>query len=91
MDRYCPEPFLAKFADGLPADARATAERMRAALSLYPCDMLFVHRDAESVGSSNRHRVAELLHETASLRKLPSFQHLETSQQIFLEACVKSC
>ena len=54
MDRHCPEPFLTRFADGLPPSARTTGERMRAAVALYPCDMLFVHRDAENTDVPTR-------------------------------------
>jgi len=54
MDQHCPEPFVARFADGLPPHARTTSERMKAAVSLYPCDLLFVHRDAESMDASTR-------------------------------------
>lgn len=54
MDQHCPQPFSARFADGLPQGARTTGERMRAAVDLYPCDLLFVHRDAESADSATR-------------------------------------
>jgi hypothetical protein len=37
---------------------RLLSERIRAALALYPCDLLFVHRDAE--GESRETRVAEI-------------------------------
>jgi len=35
---------------------RSTEARLRAALDLYPCDVLFVHRDAESQTSDLRRR-----------------------------------
>lgn len=54
MDQHCPVPFVSRFADGLPPDARTTSERMKAALRLYPCDLLFVHRDAESSDAPTR-------------------------------------
>ena len=47
MDRHCPVPFISQFADELPMGARSLGARVRAALDLYPCDLLFVHRDAE--------------------------------------------
>jgi hypothetical protein len=37
---------------------RLLSEKIRAALALYPCDLLFVHRDAE--GESRETRVAEI-------------------------------
>lgn len=48
MDQYCPVPFETRFVDWLPQGTRTTAERVKAAVGLYPCDILFVHRDAES-------------------------------------------
>jgi hypothetical protein len=54
MDSHCPDPYVAQFADGLPAGARTIGDRMKAAISLYPCDMLFVHRDAESEDATTR-------------------------------------
>ena len=38
------------FAAGLPAIAEGLSFRVRAALELYPCDFLFVHRDEEGGG-----------------------------------------
>lgn len=58
MDSHCPDPFVARFADGLPRGARTLGDRMRVAVHLYPCDLLFVHRDAE--GESAEVREAEI-------------------------------
>jgi len=41
-------------ADGLPPVASGLRARMKAALSLFPCDILFVHRDAERVSPGVR-------------------------------------
>lgn len=41
------------------------SQRIRAALDLYPCDLLFVHRDAE--GEDREHRVAEIRHHLGEL------------------------
>lgn len=54
MDKYCPDPFVSRFAEGLSASARTTSQRVKAAIDLYPCDLLFIHRDAESVEPSVR-------------------------------------
>lgn len=54
MDRYCPVQFETRFVDWLPPGTRSTAERVKAAVELYPCDILFVHRDAEGVEPSAR-------------------------------------
>jgi hypothetical protein len=42
----------------LPTPPRGLAERIRISLELYPCDLLFVHRDAE--GDSREARVVEI-------------------------------
>lgn len=48
FDRYYPEvPYRPQFAERLLSGTRELAERAREALRLYPCDILFVHRDAE--------------------------------------------
>jgi hypothetical protein len=38
---------------------RTLSDRVRLALELYPCDLLFVHRDAEGAESSPRHEEIE--------------------------------
>ena len=70
MDRHCPEPFATRFADGLPPNARTTSERMKAAVDLYPCDLLFVHRDAESPDASVRE--AEIRQGLSGILPLPA-------------------
>jgi hypothetical protein len=39
--------------------ARGLGERVRSALELYPCDMLFIHRDAEEPNASRRYEEIE--------------------------------
>ncbi len=51
---------------GLRKAPRTLEERLRAAVSLYPCDLLFVHRDAER--ESREMRAAQI---RESLRVLP--------------------
>ena len=58
MDQYCPVPYESRSVDWLPQGTRTTAERVRAAIHLYPCDVLFVHRDAE--GAEPAMREAEI-------------------------------
>lgn len=58
MDQHCPVPFEARFVDWLPKGTRTTAQRIEAAIKLYPCDVLFVHRDAE--GAEPAMREAEI-------------------------------
>ncbi len=50
---------------------RTTEDRLKAVLDLYPCDVLFVHRDAEGQPhASRRAEVANVLH-WASVRHIP--------------------
>lgn len=51
----------------LPAPPRTLPERIQTAIELYPCDLLFVHRDAER--ESREHRVDEIC---AALDRLDS-------------------
>jgi hypothetical protein len=46
LDEYCPGPYRSPHFVELPAGL-PLIERIRVALDLYPCDLLFVHRDAE--------------------------------------------
>lgn len=50
------ENFAGAFADPsrLPKLSAGLPARLAAAISLYPCNLLFVHRDAEGQGRSNR-------------------------------------
>jgi len=47
-------------ADGLPPVASGLRARLDAALELFPCDIMFVHRDAERESPSVRQREIEL-------------------------------
>lgn len=47
------------FAEGLPPLSTGLATRISAALELFPCDVLFVHRDAESMDASHRQQEIE--------------------------------
>lgn len=50
---------------------QSTEERLRAALDLYPCDVLFVHRDSEGQPSHwRREEIANALHQTL-IRHIP--------------------
>ena len=56
----------------LPRTPQTLHERILNAIDLFPCDLLFVHRDAES-----RIRITELISDFSPLRELSAFQRLE--------------
>jgi hypothetical protein len=70
MDQYCPGPFESRIADWLPEGTKTTAERVKATVQFYPCDVLFVHRDAESAEPAQRE--AEIRHGLEGLPAAPS-------------------
>ena len=57
-ERCGPMPIEAEFADlrALPQPPRVLSERIARTVELYPCDLLFVHRDAEQSSLDNRTR-----------------------------------
>lgn len=60
----------AQWADlrGLPQPDKELATRIRLALELYPCNLLFIHRDSENQPHSNREKeIGEALNELAGL------------------------
>jgi hypothetical protein len=57
-----------QFADRLPSDGNTLKRRAAAALRLYPCDLLFVHRDGEGQGFDER--VKEIQRELADANNL---------------------
>ncbi len=58
-------PYQGEFADHLPSLANGLRPRVLAARRLYPCDLVFVHRDGESQGFQAR--LAEIQRELAGL------------------------
>jgi hypothetical protein len=48
LDLHCPHPWDLQFAQPLHGKPKGLAARIAAALDHYPCDLLFVHRDAEA-------------------------------------------
>lgn len=60
---------------------RTLGNRILVALDLYPCDLLFVHRDAENE-KLNLHQcaflVSQYIDDYSALRFLTAFQSLET-------------
>ena len=48
--------YQVKCAEGLPPVSSGLAARIRSALDLYPCDFLFVHRDAEGLDALDRYQ-----------------------------------
>ncbi|MFN7211234.1 MAG: hypothetical protein ACK4P1_12730 [Aggregatilineales bacterium] len=62
LREVCPQhAFTSQFAQNLPGGNLAT--RLSAALERYPCDLLFVHRDAENEPPEQRRQeIAQALH-----------------------------
>ena len=54
LDTHCPRPTRLNFALGLAPSSRTLADRITSTLNLYPCDYLFVHRDAERESADDR-------------------------------------
>lgn len=54
LDEYCPDPFTTAFAEELDTPSRTLSERIQKAQELYPCHLLFVHRDAEKESVNKR-------------------------------------
>ena len=52
MDEYSPRPHRVLFAEGLHAGPLST--RIPHAVNSFPCDLLFVHRDAEATAVADR-------------------------------------
>lgn len=64
-------PVVEQWADSARIPRQRNAERLRTALELYPCDVLFVHRDAEAQPSDlRREEIANALRGT-SVRHIP--------------------
>lgn len=59
IEQHTDEPFESQFAETLPSPSTGLSRRVAEALRLYPCDILFVHRDAESAGFEHRKREIE--------------------------------
>ncbi len=58
LDEWSPWPHRILFAEGLHNGPLTT--RLPRALQLYPCDLLFIHRDAETAAAATRHQEIEL-------------------------------
>ena len=59
LEEHSELPYQVKCADGLPPASAGLRARIDSALELFPCDILFVHRDAESVDALAREREIE--------------------------------
>jgi hypothetical protein len=67
-------PIQAEWADlrYLPAQPQNLAQRIQVSVELYPCDLLFVHRDAEKEAASVRQsEIATAIAEAESIVKIP--------------------
>jgi hypothetical protein len=61
----CDISYQPQFADRLPIASRELRQRVIVAIKLYPCDLLFVHRDAEAMPF--KERVVEIENKLAGL------------------------
>lgn len=52
LDEYCDVPHITTFATNLPAGS--LSDRIAKAVALFPCDMLFVHRDSDRASVADR-------------------------------------
>lgn len=59
LDTHTDLPYQVNCADGLPPASAGLTARINSALALFPCDILFVHRDAEGIDSLTREREIE--------------------------------
>lgn len=72
LERHSKNVFVGEWAElrNLPRPPRSLGERIRACLNLYPCELMFVHRDAESFTRADR--VAEIEQALASVDAPPT-------------------
>ena len=56
MDRHCRQEYRLIFASPIVSGRHGLATRIEVALHQYPCDVLFVHRDAERAPLAFRHK-----------------------------------
>jgi hypothetical protein len=71
--QHCPEHAVeSDWADlgRLPQPPKTFPERIKVTLDLYPCDLLFIHRDAEKVNYETRH--AEIINALEGLKTPPA-------------------
>jgi hypothetical protein len=80
----------------LPTKPKGLADRIRKAIELYPCDLLFVHRDADSSPPELRHReiTVELAAALADQQAVPSVQvvpvRMTEAWLLFDQAAIRS-
>lgn len=72
MNAHCPLPFRTNFAQG--AHKGTLTQRVTEAVSRYPCDLLFVHRDAETAAIAEREN--EINQATAALPETSHAVHV---------------
>ena len=68
LDEHCPGPYRSPHFVELPAGL-PLIDRIKEALDLYPCDLLFVHRDAEK--ESRTSRVEEIQNALVTFESAP--------------------
>lgn len=94
-DRHCPSACALNFAERRSSRSNSLGDRITAALADYPCNLLFVHRDAEADAPASRQQEIEAAWACrraarmkssdppsfTALSALPSFAGLETQVQ----------
>lgn len=72
LDSYCPVPFQPpQCPDSLPRPSEGLAARIQSALRNFPCDLLIVHRDADSTDPAPRE--AEIHAALAQVPQAPTY------------------
>ena len=59
LDMHCPRVYELNFAEKLPGPSKKLDDRIATALAYYPCNLLFVHRDAEADAPTSRQQEIE--------------------------------
>lgn len=59
LDRHCPSACALNFAERLSSRSNSLGDRITADLADYPCDLLFVHHDAEADAPASRQQEIE--------------------------------
>ena len=60
LDRHCPSACALNFAERRSSRSNSLGDRITAALADYPCNLLFVHRDAEAEADAPASRQQEI-------------------------------
>lgn len=76
----------------LPQPPKKLSCRIAKSVELYPCELLFVHRDAERESFDRRQReIQDAIDDFSPLRELPAFRRLEEDIQQMLKNMEPRC